>query len=291
MAFLTGLHGIVALVLFSSLLFAEEAGVPLPFAPGEAVLIAAGILIADGALVAWVFIPAACLATAGGSVAGYLWARALGPQALYTIAERLRATGSLKRVEARVRSTGSLGIAISRLIPGFRIYTTLVAGAFRFDLETFIRGMVPAAVVWVLVFTILGGLVGLPMEHFLGQVGKLLLDGVILVAVAVTAALALWHVQRARLPANDLHLAPTFERILIALAIDGGIVACLVAGFASLVRAGLGVGGKDDLVDAFLVVATTALAYMILSRRSLGGTGGETIVNIRYRAGKSDSAP
>src|SRR5437016_1923577 len=37
-SFLPGLHG--AVVLFCGLLFAEDAGVPLPFAPGELVLLA-----------------------------------------------------------------------------------------------------------------------------------------------------------------------------------------------------------------------------------------------------------
>jgi len=32
--FLAGLHGAVAIALLGGFLFAEEAGVPLPFAPG-----------------------------------------------------------------------------------------------------------------------------------------------------------------------------------------------------------------------------------------------------------------
>ena len=48
MNFLQGLHGAVALALVTGLLFAEEAGVPLPFAPGELTLLVAGLLIASG---------------------------------------------------------------------------------------------------------------------------------------------------------------------------------------------------------------------------------------------------
>ena len=50
MTFLEGLHGAVALILLASLLFAEEAGVPIPFAPGEVMLIIAGLLIQTGGL-------------------------------------------------------------------------------------------------------------------------------------------------------------------------------------------------------------------------------------------------
>jgi membrane protein DedA with SNARE-associated domain len=56
MGFIQGLHGTVALVLLCSLLFAEEAGVPLP-TPGELTLIAAGLLIATGGLDPWLFLP------------------------------------------------------------------------------------------------------------------------------------------------------------------------------------------------------------------------------------------
>ncbi|PZR85712.1 MAG: hypothetical protein DLM67_25100, partial [Candidatus Nephthysia bennettiae] len=63
MGFIQGLHGTVALVLLCSLLFAEEAGVPLP-TPGELTLVAAGLLIATGGLDPWLFLPlavASCL--------------------------------------------------------------------------------------------------------------------------------------------------------------------------------------------------------------------------------------
>jgi membrane protein DedA with SNARE-associated domain len=57
---LTGLHGTAALVLICVLLFAEEAGIPLPLVPGDALLITAGLLIVNGSLSPWVFLPAAC---------------------------------------------------------------------------------------------------------------------------------------------------------------------------------------------------------------------------------------
>lgn len=59
---LQGLHGTLAIVVLCGLLFVEEAGVPLPFAPGEVTLLAAGLLIASGGLNAFVFIPLAIVA-------------------------------------------------------------------------------------------------------------------------------------------------------------------------------------------------------------------------------------
>ena len=68
--FLGDLHGTVAVALLIGLLFAEEAGVPLPFAPGELVLLAAGLLIATGGLDPWVFVPLALIASVVGSLIG-----------------------------------------------------------------------------------------------------------------------------------------------------------------------------------------------------------------------------
>ena len=45
MSFLEGLHGTVAAVLICTLLLVDEAGVPLPFAPSEVLLLLTGVLI------------------------------------------------------------------------------------------------------------------------------------------------------------------------------------------------------------------------------------------------------
>jgi membrane protein DedA with SNARE-associated domain len=72
-SFLQGLHGAVALALLPGLLFAEEAGMPLPFAPGELTLLVAGLLIVSGGLNPYVFIPLALVACIAGSLVGYSW--------------------------------------------------------------------------------------------------------------------------------------------------------------------------------------------------------------------------
>ncbi|MGC1908773.1 MAG: VTT domain-containing protein, partial [Candidatus Dormiibacterota bacterium] len=130
MSFLSGLHGVVAIVLLCSLLFVEEAGVPLPFAPGELTLLAGGLLIAAGGLDPWVFFPVAYAACVAGATVGYSWARVVGERGMTGLAVRFHKARALERVAARVRAARPLGIGASRLIPGLRIYTTLVAGAF-----------------------------------------------------------------------------------------------------------------------------------------------------------------
>jgi membrane protein DedA with SNARE-associated domain len=47
-----------------------------------------------------------------------------------------------------------------------RVYTTLVAGAAGVDRRRFFTGIGPATVLWVIAFTLLGVVAGVPAEHF-----------------------------------------------------------------------------------------------------------------------------
>ena len=73
---LFGLGGNVLLVVILSLLFAEEAGVPLFFISGDLLLAVGGIAIASGQISPLVFIPAALLTMIAGALVGWeLFAR------------------------------------------------------------------------------------------------------------------------------------------------------------------------------------------------------------------------
>ncbi len=283
MNFLQGLHGTVALALLGGLLFVEEAGVPLPFAPGELTLLVAGLLIASGGLNPYFFVPLAVVACAAGSLVGYTWARMVGDQGLLALARRLRQQRHLERVSGRIRSAGWLGIGISRLIPGLRIYTTLVAGAARVPRTTFIRALVPATVAWVGVYVALGVLVGVPVEHFLNQIQKLALQGAILIAMGVGCYIAV-----RKTPASSgagLVRVPRWVRVVVAAALDVGVVASVITGLLALARLlGLGVGaGWVDAVVALLVVGAF---YVVAARRSGGATVGEVLLQTSYVSGK-----
>ena len=283
MNFLQGLHGAVAIALLGGLLFTEEAGVPLPFAPGELTLLAAGLLIAAGGLDPLVFVPVALVACVAGSLVGYTWARAVGDRGFQALARRIHQQHALARVSGRVESAGWVGIAVSRLIPGLRIYTTLVAGALRVRRSTFLLGMVPATVVWIAVYVALGVLVGDPIEHFLTEVQRLAIQGAILLAMGVGC----YFVIR-RTPASSgagLVRVPRPVRVVIAAALDIGVVASVTTGLLALGRL-LGFGlqaGWVDLVVALLVVAGF---YVVIARRSGGATMGEALLQTSYATGQ-----
>ena len=279
MSFLEGLHGAVAIALLGGLLFAEEAGVPLPFAPGELTLLAAGLLIAAGGLDPYVFIPLALAACIAGALVGYTWARAVGDRGLQALARRLHRQRALARVSTRVRSAGWLGIAVSRLIPGLRIYTTLVAGALRVRRATFLLGMVPATAVWMAVFVALGVLAGVPIEHFLSEIERLAVQGAILLAMGVGCYLAI-----RRTPASSgagLVRLPRPVRVGVAATVDIGVVASVSTGLLAVGRL-LGLGLRAGWLDAVVALLVITGFYVVIARRSGGATVGEALLQTSY---------
>ncbi|HUY56158.1 MAG TPA: VTT domain-containing protein [Candidatus Nanopelagicaceae bacterium] len=280
MNFLSGLHGVVAIVLLCSLLFVEEAGVPLPFAPGELTLLAAGLLIAAGGLDPWVFIPVAFAVCVGGAMVGYSWARIVGEHSLTGLAARFHQARALERVARRIGAAGPVGIGVSRLIPGLRIYTTLVAGAFGVRRRTFLVGLVPSTAVWVVVFVVLGILVGIPVEHFLNQLARLAVQGAILVVIGVGGYLA---IRRAPAPEREpLVNLPTWVRTSLAIFIDLGVVASILTGLLSIARRFTPTGLIASWADGVVLVAAVAAVYLFITRRGTGATVGEALLHTVY---------
>lgn len=280
--FLTGLHGTIATILICALLVIDEAGVPLPFAPNELLLIFGGLLIASGSLSVFVFLPLACAAMIAGTLSGYSWAHAVGLAPLRALAERVGATRGFDRATRRVNGANAWGIFVTRLIPGVRPYATLLAGAADVRLATFCAGALPATVIWCVVLTFLGWAVGLPAERILGNVAELALSGAILVVLGFIGYRAARHGNRELLPFSNSRL-----RLLLAFAVDAGVVATIVAGFDRITRSVLHLRVTlpipEGRYDALLVVAGITLSYIVASRLGRGGeTAGERLFDVTY---------
>src|SRR5207237_6866109 len=106
LAFLGALRGAPSLAIASGLLFLEEAGLPLPVSPGEAVLIGCGLLIATGTVPFWVVVPVTYASALAGCLVGYAWSHAVGPERLEVVAARLGAAGASAGSAARRRTAG-----------------------------------------------------------------------------------------------------------------------------------------------------------------------------------------
>jgi DNA-binding transcriptional ArsR family regulator/uncharacterized membrane protein len=137
--------------------------------------------------------------------------------------------------------------------------------------------------VWVGVYITLGILVGVPVERFLNQVQKLALQGAILVVMGIGCYVAV-----RKTPASSgagLVRVPRRVRVVLAAALDVGVVASVITGLLALGRlVGLGLGtGWVDAVVALLVVGAF---YVIVARRSGGATVGEVLLQTSYITGK-----
>jgi energy-coupling factor transport system substrate-specific component len=145
------------------LLFLEETGVPLPFAPGDIVLAITGIAIAGGRVNAGAMVAALTVAVIVGAIIGHQLAAMLGWQRLMRIAEPLHARKPLERAADLLQRGGWRAVFTARLVPGLRVYTTQVAGVSRVPLSTFITGLVPSVVVYLAAFIGLGVAFGRPV--------------------------------------------------------------------------------------------------------------------------------
>lgn len=263
-----------------TLLFVEEAGLPLPVAPGEAVLIGAGLLVAGGTAPVWLIAPLAYLAVICGVLTGYTWAHRIGPERVHALAARLHAAGPYDRAAARLRAATPLQIAVSRLLPGLRVYTSLVAGAVSLNLGRFMTGVLPASALWVITFMGLGIFAGAPVERLLGRFEAYGLRAAVVLAVVVVWVLAARRVPAGETSTTDEHGRGKWRLAVVALGVDLAAVGC-VAGALSLV-AGLAPRDSEERAVVAAIFAILGIIYLVVARETVGFTLGEALLDARY---------
>jgi len=158
-----GLDGTTLVVAICILMFVEETGVPVPFAPGDIVLALGGIAVAGGRVNPLVLVSAVAISITVGAIIGLAAARWLGWDRLMRIAEPLHARGPLERAAGLLQRGGWRTVFTARLLPGLRVYTTQVAGVSRVPFGTFVAGLLPANAVYIAAFVGLGAAFGRPI--------------------------------------------------------------------------------------------------------------------------------
>lgn len=191
-----GLEGLTLALVICGLLFLEEVGVPLPFAPGDLLLAIAGIAVAAGRAPALMVVGLALGSIVGGALLGREIFALLGWPRVMRLADRLHARAPLERASVMLERNGWRAVFTARLIPGLRVHTTQVAGLNRMPRLEFLAGLVPAAAVYVGAFFGLGFAFGRPILAVIHDVER---QALYFIGVVVAAAiLLLWLRGRAQ---------------------------------------------------------------------------------------------
>lgn len=143
-----------------------ECGLFFPFLPGDTLLFSIGMFInraeAGQAGIDFPLIPALLIlivAAFAGNVCGYEIGRAMGP-GLYNHTGRFLKRKWLDQTQVFFDKYGNKALILGRFVPIVRTFVTLTAGVGRMDRRRFYTWSALGAVLWVVLVTMLGYLLG-----------------------------------------------------------------------------------------------------------------------------------
>ena len=184
-----------------------ECGLFFPILPGDSLLFAIGLFIANGALDVPFGLAVALLLTAAflGNVVGYEIGRAIGP-AIYSRESRFVKKKYFDQTTAFFDKHGPRALVIGRFVPIVRTFVTVVAGVGRMDRGRFYLWSFVGAVLWVVGIMTLG--------YYLGQVEviKENIEVAALLIVLVSVTPMVWEYLKHRREANAV-VAEVVEEI------------------------------------------------------------------------------
>jgi membrane-associated protein len=155
------------------------------FLPGDSLLVAAGVVLAQHGHErgAWMLAVLAAVVAVAGNQAGYLVGRYTGTRILARKDGRMLNKANLERAGAFLDRWGFWSIIVARWIPWIRTLAPMIAGAVKMDNRKFLLANAVGAVLWV------------PTLMMLGYYGAWVLDSVPwLKTVAVVASIAFFVV-------------------------------------------------------------------------------------------------
>src|SRR5204863_5744878 len=124
-----------------------------------------------GRIPLWQAIVVMELATVVGASALYLAARVAGRSLVYRYGPFIRLTPErLDGAERWLKQHGSRAVFLGRLVPGLRIVTAVACGVFEVPFGVFFPAMSLGALLYILVYTLLGYFFGQPVLAFLEKI-------------------------------------------------------------------------------------------------------------------------
>ena len=164
----------------SSAIIFVECGLFFPILPGDSLLFAVGLFIANGAL--HLNLVTACvvlsLAAFAGNVVGYEIGRAVGAP-LYEREGRFVNRQNFDRTHVFFAKYGAKALVLGRFVPIVRTFITVVAGVGRMERRHFFVWSAVGAVLWATGLTLIG--------YFLGQTFPALQDHLELAILLIVA--------------------------------------------------------------------------------------------------------
>ncbi|WP_199440449.1 DedA family protein [Umezawaea beigongshangensis] len=134
-----------------SFVFVECAFVFGLFLPGDSLLFAAGVVLAqhDGALSAWLLSGAAMVVAVVGNQVGYQVGKHTGTRLLARRGGRILNRENLERARDFLDRRGFWAIVLARWIPWIRTLAPMIAGAARMDPKRYLLATTLGALAWV----------------------------------------------------------------------------------------------------------------------------------------------
>ncbi|MGI8608331.1 MAG: hypothetical protein ACR2MY_03760, partial [Candidatus Dormibacteria bacterium] len=185
--------------------------------------------------------------------------------------------------------SGGLALGPTRLPPGLRIYTTLVAGALRVERRRFVVALVPATVMWVLFYVAIGAAVGIPAQRFFDRAAMLVVQAVILVVCIVGAFLAVRRVPHSS--DSGLTRTPRPLRSALAIVIDLAVLTGVVIAVWEIVERLLPHGFGPPLLQQAVILLLSLALYVVAARRGPGATMGEALLQTTYTRARRVAEP
>jgi membrane protein DedA with SNARE-associated domain len=171
------------------LLLIEEAGIPVPV-PGDVLMLILGVHARQGLVQLWQAVAVTELGTIIGSTFLYTVSRMAGRSLVYRYGRFIRLTPErLDRAERWLKQHGSRAVFLGRLVPGLRIVTAVACGVFEVPFRVFFPAMALGALLYILVYTLLGYFLGPPV---LSVMEKIHIPFGLLGSLVPLALLLLW---------------------------------------------------------------------------------------------------
>lgn len=143
-------------------MFLESTLVPLP---SELVMIPAGLAVSAGLMNLYAVLFLGVAGNVAGAIFSYYLAASFGRTILFKIGKYFFVKAeTIVEIEKFFQSHGHVSVFIGRILPGFRHFISLPAGAGKMDIKAFFIYTTLGSAIWTAVLTALGYFVGSNQE-------------------------------------------------------------------------------------------------------------------------------